>query len=139
MAVAAPELETMVALASVVASAAAMDGSGKVAAGSATACEELASASLAEAVVVVMAAGAVAAAGAMAAVATVAVSMATFSSGTSYAAAVAVLSWDAIASAPPLFGHRKWMLGFECARGLEEQEARIENGEGGRRSSAAAI
>ena len=90
---AAPESVMMVALASIVTSAAAMDGSGKVAARSAAACEELASASLAEAVVVVVAVGAVAAAGSMVAVAT---STAAFSSGTGYAAAVAMLPWEAI-------------------------------------------
>ena len=116
-----------------------MDGSGKIAAGSAAACEELASASLAEAVVVVVAAGAVAAADAMAVVATVAISMVTFSSGTGCAAAVAVLSWEAIAVAPLVLGRRRWRLGFVRAGGSEEQEARIENGEGGRRSPAAAI
>ena len=119
---------TMVVLASIVASAVAMDGSGKVAARSAAACEEFASTSLAEAVVDVVVAGIVAAAGAMAAVVAVATSMATFSSGTICAAAVAVLPWEAIAVVPLVSGHRRRVLAFVRVRVLGEQEARFGNG-----------
>ena len=90
-----------------VASVAAMDGRGKDTARSAVACDEDASASLAEAVVAgVVVAGAGAAAGTMAAVAATASPTATVILGTSCAAVVVVLSDEAIADAPLVFGRR---------------------------------
>ena len=118
MAEAAPEL--VVATAPVVFSAVAMDGSGKPPAGSVAACEELASASLAEAAAVVVTgvgvAVAVAAAGAMTSAAAAAGSTVTFVAGADCAAVTAVSFWDVIAEAPLRFGRRSWWLGFECAR-----------------------
>ena len=122
---------------------AAMDGSGKPSAGSVAACEELASALLAEAAAVVVAgvevAVAVVTTGAMSAVAAAAGSTVMFVSGTDCAAAAAVSSWDAIAEAPLRFGRRSWWLGFERVRDWGAQEARIGNGEGGRRCTAVSI
>ena len=109
MVVAAPASVTMVALASMAASAAAMDGSGKVTARSAAACEVLASVSLAEAVAAMVVAGVASAAGAMAAV-------------------VAVLSAEAIVVAPLGSGRRRLVLGFCARESLGEQGARNENG-----------
>ena len=94
--------------ASLVASAAAVDGRGKDTARSAAACEEDASTSLAEAVVAEVAvASAAATAGAMAAVVAATSLTGTFSSGTICAAVVAVLSDEAIATAPLVFGRRR--------------------------------
>ena len=142
MVVAAPASVMMVALASMVASAAAMDGSGKVTAKSAAVCEELASASLAEAVVAVAMAGDVTTVGAMAAVVAVvaiAASTATFFSGTVCAAVVAVLSWEAIAVAPLVSDRRRWVLGFVRAKVWESKGQETRMVEGGRRSFAVAI
>ena len=95
---AAPELVMVVA--PVVISVVAMNGNGKTAAGSAAACEELASASLAEAAVVAVVGEAVtvvvAAAGAMVAVVVAVGSTVGFSSVMGCVAAAVTLSWEAI-------------------------------------------
>ena len=83
-----------------------MDGSGKFAARSAAACEVEASVSLAEVVdggATVAGVGAVA--GAMATVAAAAWAVVVVS-GAAYTAAVAVLSVEAIAVVPPVFGRQ---------------------------------
>ena len=142
MAEAAPEL--VVVVAPVVFSAAAMDGSGKPSAGSVAACEELVSASLAEAAVVTVAGVVttvvVAAAGAMTAVVAAVGSAAGFSSMMGCVAAAVALSWEAIGGgAAGSWSPEVVARVLACARIGESKGREMRVAEGGRRCPAVSI